>query len=81
MDKKNKINYQEAYHFCEKLQDDIYSTEIFSFSKMLAFMKKMQSSAYTGLEINEHSQFQQTWVLLEVFENTMVYLKKSCSYR
>lgn len=47
-----------------------------NFSKMLMFIKKMQSSVSTGLEINKYSWFQQAWVLPKNFENIMDYFKK-----
>ena len=43
---------------------------------MPAFIEKMQSSAYAGLEVYERSRFQQAWVLPKASENAMVYLRK-----
>lgn len=76
LDRGNKINYQQAYRLRQKLQDDIFGNEVLSFSKIPALIKKMQSSAYTDLEVDERSRFQRTWVLPKAFENAMVYLRK-----
>lgn len=38
LDRGNKINYQQAYCFCEKLRDDIFGDEVLSFSKMPALI-------------------------------------------
>lgn len=76
LDRGNKINYQQAYRLCEKLQDDIFGNKVLSFSKMPALIKKIQSSTYAGLEVDEHFWFQQAWILPKAFENAMVYLGK-----
>lgn len=40
-DRKNNINYQQAYRLREKLRYDIFVNEVLSFSKMPALIKKM----------------------------------------
>lgn len=47
-----------------------------SFSKMPMLIKKIQSKAYVGLEIDERFRFQEAWLFPKAFENTMVHLKK-----
>ncbi len=76
MDRGNKINYQQAYRLREKLRDDIFGDEVFSFSKMPLLIEKIQSSAYASLEVDKRSRFQRTWVLPKASENAMVYLRK-----
>lgn len=75
LDRENKINYQQAHRLREKLRDDIFGDELLSFSKMPALIKKMQSSAYAGLQVDEHSRFQRALVLPKASENAMLYLR------
>ncbi|WP_375449231.1 hypothetical protein [uncultured Nostoc sp.] len=60
LDWGNKINYQQAHRLCKKLRIEIFGDEILSFQKMPSFIKKMQSSAYAGLQVDEHSRFRCT---------------------
>ena len=75
LDRRNRINYQQAYRLSEKLRDDIFGDEVLSFSKMPALIEKIQSSAYASLEVDERSRFQRAWILPKASENTMVYIR------
>ncbi len=68
LDRGNKINYQQAHHLREKLRSEILGDEILSF-------QKMQSSAYAGFQVDEHSYFHRAWVLPKCAENSVAYLR------
>ena len=55
LDRGNKINYQQAHHLREKLRMELFGDEILSFQKMPSLIKKMQQSAYAGLEVDKDS--------------------------
>lgn len=76
LNRENRIDYQQAYQLFEKLQDNIFDDEVLSFSKMTAFIKKMQSSAYAVLKVDKLSRFQRAWILLKASKNATVYFRK-----
>ena len=75
LDRDNKINDQQAHRLCEKLRTEIYGDGILSFQKMLSLIKKMQSSAYAGLQVDKHSRFRCAWVLPKCSKNSVAYLR------
>lgn len=75
LDRGNKINYQQAHRLREKLRTEIFGDEILGFQKILSLIKKMQSSAYAGLQVDEHSRFCRAWVLPKCSENSVAYLR------
>lgn len=74
LDRGNKINYQQAHRLCEKLRTELFGDEVLSFQKMPSLIKKMQQSAYAGLEVDKNSQFFRTWVMPKYSENLVFYL-------
>ena len=75
LDRGNKINYQQAHRLREKLRTELFGDEILSFQKMPSLIKKMQSSAYVGLQVDKNSRFFCAWVLPKYSENSVAYLR------
>lgn len=68
LNKENKMNYQQAYRFCKKLQNNIFGNKKISFLKILVLIEKMQSNAYVGLQIDKYFWLWQSWVLLQLLK-------------
>lgn len=57
LDRGIKINYQQVHRLCEKLCIELFGDEVLGFQKMPLLIKKMQQSAYAGLEVDKDSRF------------------------
>lgn len=55
LDRGNKINYHQPHRLRKKLRTELFGDEILSFQKMPSLIKKMQQSAYAGLEVDKDS--------------------------
>ena len=75
LNRGNKINYQQAHRLREKLRTELFGDEVLSFQKMLSLIKKMQQSAYAGLEVDKDSRFFCAWVMPKCSENLVPYLQ------